>query len=176
MKTTSKTGKLVLSALFLALALALPFLTGQIPEIGAMLCPMHFPVLLCGFFCGGPWGLMVGLVAPVFRSVLFGMPPMFPVAVSMSAELAVYGGVSALLYRRLPKKKSSVYVALISAMVAGRLVWGVARFLCAGLDSSVFGFGAFFAGAVTTAIPGIVAQLVLIPVLVFALKKTPSGK
>ena len=46
----SKINRLVYASLFLALALVLPFLTGQIPQIGAMLTPMHFPVLLCGFF------------------------------------------------------------------------------------------------------------------------------
>lgn len=162
---------LVLAALFLALALVLPFLTGQIPEIGSMLCPMHIPALLCGFFCGWPWGLAVGLIAPVLRSLLFGMPPMFPVAVCMAAELAAYGAVSGLMYSKLPRKKSSVYIALVTAMVVGRLVWGAARFLCAGLDMSAFGLTAFWAGAVTTAIPGIIVQLVLIPILVLALEK-----
>ena len=163
--------KLVLAALFLALALVLPFLTGQIPEIGSMLCPMHIPALLCGFFCGWPWGLAVGLIAPVFRSLLFGMPPMFPVAICMSFELATYGAVSGLLYETLPRNKASVYISLLSAMVAGRLVWGLARFLCAGLDASAFGLTAFWAGAVTTAIPGIIVQILLIPVLVMALRK-----
>lgn len=162
---------LVMAAMFLALALVLPFLTGQIPEIGSMLCPMHIPALLCGFFCGWPWGLAVGLIAPVLRSMIFGMPPMFPVAVCMSAELAVYGSVSGLLYSRLPRNKLSVYLSLLAAMVAGRLVWGAARFLCAGLDVSAFGLSAFWAGAVTTAIPGILVQILLIPVLVMALEK-----
>ena len=162
---------LVLAALFLAMALVLPFLTGQIPEIGSMLCPMHIPALLCGFFCGWPWGLAVGLIAPVLRSVLFGMPPMFPVAVCMSAELATYGMVSGMLYSKLPRKKTSVYITLLSAMIAGRLVWGAARFLCTGLDVSAFGLSAFWAGAVTTALPGILVQILLIPVLVMVLEK-----
>ena len=163
--------QLVLAALFLALALVLPFLTGQIPEIGSMLCPMHIPALLCGFFCGWPWGLAVGLIAPVLRSLLFGMPPMFPVAVCMSAELATYGAVSGFLYSRLPRSRASIYISLLTAMVTGRLVWGSARFLCAGLDASAFGLGAFWAGAVTTAIPGIIVQILLIPVLVMMLQK-----
>ena len=162
---------LVLAALFLALALVLPFLTGQIPEIGSMLCPMHIPALLCGFFCGWPWGLAVGLIAPVLRSLIFGMPPMFPVAICMSFELATYGAVAGLLHARLPRGRASVYISLLSAMVAGRLVWGAARFLCAGLDISAFGLGAFWAGAVTTAIPGIIVQIILIPILVMALEK-----
>ena len=163
--------KMVLSALFLALGLVLPFLTGQIPEIGSMLCPMHIPALLCGFFCGWKWGLLVGFVTPLLRSMLFGMPPMYPVAVCMSLELATYAFVAAVMYAKLPEKKSSVYVALITAMVAGRIVWGAARFICAGLDISAFGLSAFWAGAVTTAIPGIILQIVVIPVLVIALKK-----
>ena len=168
-KTNVKT--LVMSALFLALALVLPFLTGQIPEVGAMLCPMHIPALLCGFFCGWPWGLAVGLIAPILRSLTFGMPPMFPVAICMSLELATYGAVSGWLHCKLPRKKSSIYAALLTAMVAGRLVWGLARFLCAGLDFSAFGLSAFWAGAVTSAIPGIIVQIVLIPLLVMALEK-----
>lgn len=163
--------KMVLAALFLALALVLPFLTGQIPEVGSMLCPMHIPALLCGFFCGWPWGLAVGLISPVLRSILFGMPPMFPMAICMSFELATYGAVSGWLYAKLPKKRISVYAALLAAMILGRLVWGAARFVCTGLDVSAFGISAFWAGAVTTAIPGIIVQIVLIPLLVIALEK-----
>ena len=168
-KTNVKT--LVLAALFLALALVLPFLTGQIPEIGSMLCPMHIRALLCGYFCGWPWGLAVGLIAPILRSLLFGMPPMFPVAICMAFELATYGAVSGLLYSKLPHNKVSIYTSLLTAMVAGRLVWGIARFLCAGLNVSAFGLSAFWAGAITTAIPGIIIQILLIPVIVMALEK-----
>ena len=49
--------RLVLSALFLAIGFVLPFLTGQIPEVGSMLLPLHLPALICGFVCGWPWGL-----------------------------------------------------------------------------------------------------------------------
>ena len=163
--------KLILAALFLAMALVLPFLTGQIPEVGSMLCPMHIPALLCGFFCGWPWGLMVGFVAPLLRSVTFGMPPMFPVAICMAFELATYGAVSGALYQKLPKKKSSVYVALLVAMVVGRLVWGAARVILAGLSGSSFTWALFLAGAFTNAVPGIILHLILIPVLVTAMDR-----
>ncbi len=172
MTTTQRTTRrLVMSALCLALSLVLPFLTGNIPEIGSMLCPMHFPVLLCGFLCGWPWGLVVGAIAPILRSALFGMPVMYPGAVAMAFELAMYGAASGLLYRLLPKKPAYTYGALIAAMILGRLVWGAARFVMAGLSGSAFPFSAFLSGAVLTAWPGIVAQIVLVPVLVFALKK-----
>ena len=168
-----QTKKLVLAAMFLALALVLPFLTGQIPQVGSMLCPMHIPVLLCGFFCGWQWGLAVGLIAPILRSLTLGMPPMFPTALCMAFELATYGAVSGLLYSLLPKKKiTSIYISLLTAMIAGRLVWGLARFLCTGLDVSQFGLAAFWAGAVTTAIPGIIVQIILIPLLVMTLDRS----
>ena len=171
MKKKNQVLNLTLSAMFLALAFVMPFLTGQIPQIGSMLCPMHIPVLLCGFFCGAPWGLAVGFIAPLLRSCTLGMPPLFPVAFCMAFELAVYGLVSGFLYDKLPKRKSFVYMSLIIAMILGRLIWGAVMFVCMGFDMAKFGPTAFFAGAVTTAIPGIVLQLVLIPILVIKLKK-----
>ena len=113
--------KLTYSALYLAIALVLPFLTGQIPEIGSMLCPMHIPALLCGFVCGWPWGLAVGFVSPLLRSLLFGMPTAYTAA-AMAFELAAYGAVSGILYRIFPRRNWSVYVTLIAAMIVGRLV------------------------------------------------------
>ena len=163
---------MILSAAFLALAYIMPFLTGQIPEIGAMLCPLHIPVLLCGFICGWPWGLAVGFIAPLFRSLTLGMPPFFPKAVCMAFELAAYGAIAGLMHRILPRKKPYIYVSLLTAMIIGRLVWGTAMFLCLGLSGGSFTFAAFLAGAVTNAIPGIILQIVLIPVLVMVLGKT----
>ncbi len=162
--------KMVYAAFCLALTLVLPFLTGQIPEIGSMLCPMHLPVLLCGFLCGWPWGLAVGFLAPLLRSLIFGMPPMFPTAVAMAFELAVYGGLSGLLYALLPRKHITVYIVLVISMIAGRVVWGIVQLILSGVTGNAFTWSAFLAGAVTKAIPGIILQLVLIPVLVIALE------
>ena len=171
MKKRNDIKKLTLSAMFLALAFVMPFLTGQIPQIGSMLCPMHIPVLLCGFFCGAPWGLVVGFVAPILRSFTLGMPPMFPTAFCMAFELATYGVIAGWLHNKLPNKKVNVYVSLLGAMVIGRLVWGVIMFCCMGFDASKFGLNAFLAGAVLNAVPGIIVQIVLIPVLVITLGK-----
>ncbi|MBE7008236.1 MAG: ECF transporter S component [Ruminococcaceae bacterium] len=163
--------KLTYAALYLAIALVLPFITGQIPEIGAMLSPMHIPVLLCGFVCGWQWGMVVGLIAPLLRSALFGMPTLYPAAIAMTFELAAYGALSGILYRLLPRKTWSIYASLILAMIGGRLVWGAARYALAGLSGSEFPLSAFFAGAVLNAIPGIILHIVLIPVLVIVLEK-----
>ena len=171
MKEQNEIKKITLSAMFLAVAFVLPFFTGQIPQLGVMLCPMHIPVLLCGFFCGAPWGLVVGVIAPVLRSFVLGMPPMFPEAICMAFELGTYGLVSGALHNILPKKKASIYVSLLSAMVAGRVVWGLVMFACMGFDCSKFGMAAFLSGAIITAIPGIIIQIVLIPVFVIMMEK-----
>ena len=161
---------LLLAAMFLAIGLVLPFFTGQIKEIGNMLLPMHLPVFLCALICGWQYGTAVGFIMPLLRFALFSMPRM-PTALAMAFEMAAYGALCGWLYRRLPRRKSSLYLALIGAMIGGRLVWGAARFLCAGLQPSAFGFTAFWAGAVTSAVPGIILQLILVPVLVMALEK-----
>ena len=163
--------KLTYAALFLAIAMVLPFITGQIPEIGSMLCPMHIPALLCGFMCGWPWGLAVGFIAPLLRSVIFGIPVLFPGAVAMAFELAVYGGLAGFLYQKLPRTKGMTYAVLLISMVAGRIVWGIVRLILAGLSGSSFTWALFLAGAVTNAIPGIILQLVLIPLLVIAMER-----
>ena len=171
MKHHSKLLKMILAALFLALAYVMPFLTGQIPEIGSMLCPMHIPVLLCGFICGPVWGGIVGAIAPLFRSLLTGgFPPMFPTAVCMAFELAAYGAAAGLMHQLLPRRKPYIYCSLIIAMTVGRLVWGAAMFLCVGVGGG-FTLAAFFAGAITNAIPGIIAQIVLVPILVMIAEK-----
>ena len=161
---------MVLAGFFLALAYVMPYLTGQVPQIGSMLCPMHIPVLLCGFFCGWPWGLVVGLVSPVMRSLLTaGYPPLFPTAVCMAFELAAYGAVAGLMHKLLPKKKPYVYISLLTAMVAGRLVWGVAMFIIMGIKGTGFTISQFFTATIVNALPGIVVQIVLIPVIVMLL-------
>ena len=161
---------MVYAAVCLALCMVLPFLTGQIPQIGSMLCPMHIPALLCGFVCGWPWGLAVGFVSPLLRMALFGMPPVW-VAIAMAFEMGVYGAVAGILYRVLPKNKGSIYVSLLGAMVAGRLAWGLVKIILAGVQKTTFPLSAFFAGAITGAIPGIILQLILIPVVVMLLEK-----
>ena len=158
--------KFVLSAMFLSLGLVLPFLTGQIPEIGSMLCPMHIPVILCGFICGPVWGLAVGIISPLLRSMILTMPPIFPMAVCMAFELAAYGAISGLMHRLLPRKKLYVYVSLIVSMLVGRLVFGAAMFVCMGVKGMGYTFSAFIAGAFTEALPGIIVQLILIPIIV----------
>lgn len=171
MKKQNAVQKITLSAVFMALSYVLPFLTGQIPEIGSMLCPMHIPVILCGFVCGAPRAALIGFIVPLLRSVTLGVPVLFPNAVSMAFEIATYGFVVGILYRIFPKKTPYIYFSLIVSMVTGRLVWGAVQLLCVGLNTAKFPFSAFWAGAVVNALPGIIIQIILIPILVVALEK-----
>ncbi len=162
---------MVLAAFFLALGIIMPFLTGQIPGIGNMLLPMHIPVLVCGYVCGWQWGLAVGFVVPLLRSAMFGMPPMMPTAAAMAFELAVYGAVTGILNRVLPDKEAFVYVSLAGAMIAGRLVWGIVSIPLYGVAGKAFSWQIFMGGALLNAVPGIILQLVLIPVIIMSLKR-----
>ncbi len=164
---------LVLSAMFLALGIALPFLTGQIKTIGNMLLPMHIPVMLCGLVCGWQYGLLIGAITPILRSALFGMPVMFPSAIGMAFELATYGFVIGYLFKNAKWKCiKSLYRCLLIAMVSGRVVWGIAQTCLLGLGDNGFTFSMFLSGAFLKAIPGIILQLVLIPAVMLILGKT----
>lgn len=172
-KRKKPTENLVLAAMFLAIGLVLPFLTGQIQEIGSALLPMHLPVLVCGLICGWKWGALVGAVLPTMRYILFGMPAIYPTGMAMSAELATYGLVAGWIYGRSRWQCVwALYRALITAMIAGRLVWGVVRVLQSGVAGTVFTWKIFLSSAVLGAVPGIILQLVFIPALMVAMDRT----
>lgn len=168
-----KIKKLVLSAMFISLGFVLPFLTGQIPQIGKMLLPMHIPVLLCGLVCGWQYGFAIGFVLPLLRSLIFSQPLFYPDAIAMAFELAAYGFFVGLVYSRSKWQcLRSLYRAMLCAMVGGRLVWGLVKMILLGVGTNGFTLSMFLSGAVLMAIPGILVQLVLIPMIMLALDKT----
>ena len=168
MKTSTR--KLTLSALFLALGLVLPLITGQIPQIGKMLLPMHIPVLLCGLACGWPYGLVCGLLGPVLSGVLTGMPSP-AVLPGMMVECGVKGLVSGLMKQHVHTKKlyADLYISQITAMLLGRILSGVFKALI--FAPATFTVAAWATTSFVTGLPGIVIQLVLLPTLVVALTK-----
>ena len=169
----NKLRTMTLSAMFLALGLVLPFFTGQIPQIGSMLLPMHIPVFLCGLICGWQYGAAVGFIVPLLRSMLFGMPVLFPGAVAMAFELMTYGLMAGLLYSLSPWQCiRALYRCLIAAMLAGRAVWGVVQAVLLGMTGSTLTMQIFLASAFFNAIPGIILQLILIPLVMLALNRT----
>ena len=159
--------KLVLAGMFLAIGMFLPFATMQIQYIGQLLSPMHLPVFLCGLVLGPVYGALVGCILPLLRSVTFGMPKLFPGAVAMAFELMTYGLVSGMLYS-LSKWKCiiAVYKAIIPAMIAGRIAGGIVQAILLG---GRYSFGAFITAYFVNTFPGIILQLILIPVIMVAL-------
>ena len=165
--------KLTTTALFLALGLVLPLLTGQIRQIGNMLLPMHIPVFLCALICGWQYGAAMAFILPLLRSITFGMPPMYPTAISMAFELGTYALVVGMLYEKSRWQCTrALYRCMIAAMIAGRLVWGAVQAVLLGLGGQAFTLQAFLAGALLNAVPGIVIQLILIPSIIVALDRT----
>ena len=164
---------LTLSAMFLAIGLVLPMLTGQIQQIGNMLLPMHIPVFLCALICGWKYGLAVGTVLPLLRSVMFGMPVLFPTAIAMCFELATYGFAAGFLYGRSRWQcVVALYRSMLLAMITGRIIWGFMQILLLGMSGNAFTWQMFMAGAFLNALPGIVLQLVLVPSVMVALNRT----
>lgn len=163
----STTLQLVLAAMFAALGVLLPMVIHPFGMSGAVLLPMHIPVLLCGFMIGWKYGALVGLIVPLLSSFFTGMPPIFPVAIAMSLELAAYGFAAGYL-----SEKFNVIVSLVGAMLAGRAVMGIANLVLLGIAGKPYAFSGFISGAFVTALPGIIIQLILVPVIMVALKKT----
>ncbi len=164
------TKNLIMTALCIALGIVLPVAFHSIPNAGSIFLPMHIPVLLCGLICGPYYGLACGVLAPLLSSLITGMPPMGYLP-GMLCELAVYGLVSGILLRVVNTKHNiaNIYISLIGAMICGRVTYGI-------LNSLIFQAGDYslqiwLTSAFVTSIPGIVIQLIVIPILVFALQK-----
>lgn len=161
---------LVLSAMLIAIGIILPFFTGQIEYFGERLLPMHLPVFLAGLICSWKYGAAVGFTMPLLRSFIFHRPALYPDAVVMMLELAAYGFVSGIIYNKAPKRNILwVYISLVSAMLAGRLVWGIVKALL--LGTGKFGLRVFITSGFVSALPGIILQLVLIPAIMVIIEK-----
>ena len=163
--------KCATTAVLMALCVILPMALHFIPNAGVLLSPMHLPVLLCGFVCGWPYGLVCGLIGPLLSSMITGMPPMGPVLYGMIIELAVYGLVTGLMMKfvRTGKTIADLYLSLIVAMLAGRIVGGLAKALV--FSAGSYSFKAWATAYFVSSLPGIVLQLILVPVLYLALQK-----
>ena len=165
--------------MFIALGIVLPFVTMNIPEIGNMLLPMHIPVLLNGFILGPVYGMIVGFVTPLLRSIMFGAPIFYPKAIVMSFELLTYGLISGLFYHIIFNRRSkliNIYISLILAMVFGRVSYGVIQSIIGLVEMSEFTFKIFITEAVINAIPGIIIQLIIIPIIIKLLGGYRYGK
>lgn len=171
MTNNSSIKRLCITAVCLALCCVLPMAFHSV-GLGSALSPMHIPVLLCGIVCGGWYGLVCGIVGPILSSVITGMPQM-PMLIRMIPELAVYGLATglAMRYIRTGKNALDLYLSLIIAMILGRIVGGIASAIFYMGSGEAYSIAIWASSYFVTAVPGIVAHLVLVPVLALTLTK-----
>lgn len=173
MNKTTTLKSLTFTAMFLAMGIILPFLFGQIPQIGSMLLPMHIPVFLCAFICGWKYGVPMAIILPLLRSFLFLRPNLYPEAISIACEMAVYAFVAGYLYQKSKWKCiKALYKSMIIAMISGRIVRVAVQLALLGLGSMPFTFGAVITGVLVIGIPGIILQLIVIPAVMVMLHRT----
>lgn len=161
-------------ALYLALAIILPIGFHAFGLGGRAFLPMHIPVLLAGFIVGPSAGVIVGLLAPLLSFALTGMPPSYAIPL-MSLELPIYGLIAGLFYHKL---KINIYIVLIIAMIAGRIMFGLGLFMLGLIINLPYDAAAFFSsgGAIITGLPGIIVQLLAVPLIVASVKRKQSLK
>lgn len=171
MNKMSHIKRLSITALCIALCYVLPIAFHAV-GLGSILSPMHIPVLLCGLVCGSGYGALCGLLGPILSSLISGMPPAL-MLVRMIPELCTYGFVGglAMRYIRCGHTLADTYISLTIAMIAGRIVGGIATAVFYAVTSGVYSIALWATGYFVESLPGIVAHLVLIPVVVFTLEK-----
>ncbi len=169
MRSSTSIRRMTLGAVCIALCVVLPVAFHGVPNAGSIFLPMHIPVLVCGMVCGWPYGLLCGLMGPLLSSLTTSMPPA-AVLPAMMVECGVYGLVSGLMLKLVHTKNTyaDLYIALVTAMLAGRVVSGIAKAL---IFSPGIAMSAWVASSFLTALPGILIQLVFLPSVVFTLMK-----
>lgn len=166
MKTNTK--RLTYSALFLALGVIFPQVFHLFGGTGPVFLPMHIPVLLAGFFIGGSSAALVGFITVLLSAAITGMPQV-PILYFMLVEVTVYGFVAGLAYK---KYKLNVYVSLILAMVVGRLALALTVFSLQPLLGLKLSPQTYMVGALVNGLPGIIIQLIFIPIIVFSIERS----
>lgn len=164
-----KTNNMVKASLFLALGLIFPYIFHLTGISGKVFLPMHIPVLLCGFILGPRYGLIIGFITPLLNSIITGMPPIYPTGVSMALELATYGFVGGFLYKQ---KNVNIFISLILSMILGRFISGFANYILLTIGGKSFVLKMFLTTAFVKSVPGVLVQLILIPIVVKALDNT----
>ncbi|MGH4051492.1 MAG: ECF transporter S component [Clostridium sp.] len=163
-----KTNEMIKASFFIALGLVIPIMFHHLNMGGQIFLPMHIPVLLCGCILGKKYGAIIGFMTPLLNSMLTGMPPIYPTALSMALELATYGFISGYFYK---SKNVNIILSLLIAMLLGRFVSGTANFLLLSMTGKPYAFKMFITASFVTPILGIILQLIFIPTIVKSLDK-----
>lgn len=167
-----KTKKLVLTAFFITLGTIIPQLFHLFGLVsGQVFLPMHLPVMIGASLLGMPYAIILGFLTPVVSSLITGMPPLFPIGLLMCIELSVYGAIIAVTI-----KHWNIYISLISAMLCGRIVNGIFNAMIAGFGFSSFAIKTYLTTVLITALPGIILQLIIVPLCYYLLRSHPLFK
>jgi len=154
-----KTRQIVVTGLFIALAILLPSFFHVI-GLGKAFLPMHIPVLMAGLSTGSVSGLIAGTLAPLLSSLLTGMPP-FPFVIAMTCELGVYGYMAGFFAKRL-----NIYISVVFSMICSRFTYGMIYFLILPLFGIKVSMEYLLTGVLISSLPGIICQFALVPVFV----------
>lgn len=169
MKLT-KTKELVLSGLLIALGLVLPMAFHLFKAGGPVFLPMHIPVLLGGMILSPVFALLVGVLTPIVSNLLTSMPPLMPMLPIMIVELGLYGLIASILRKKL---NLNVFISLIVSMIIGRIGAGLVVYVMTSVFAVQFAPPiAFVIGGISKGIPGIIIQLIFIPIIVKAVEKS----
>jgi hypothetical protein len=167
-----KSKKIVLSSIFIAFGIVLPMIFHTVNLAGSIFLPMHTPVLVAGYLLGPGCGALVGVITPIISGLMTGMPPLVPVMPIMAFELCAYGFLTGFIFSKTQK----VYISLIGAMIGGRLFAVVGAFFVSLTIAPQVSPLVYVFGNLTTAIPGMLIQIIFIPILVKYLNKNPEIK
>ncbi|OLS03650.1 ECF transporter S component [Tissierella creatinophila] len=169
MNYRTKTTNIVISGLLIAIGVIVPSIFHTTGIAGDIFLPMHIPVLIGGFLLSPIYAFLVGILTPLSNSLLTGMPPLFPIAIIMVFELGIYGVLASYLYRKL---RVPVIISLIFSMIVGRIVAGAVVYVLTIAFSTVKMDPLLFVrGGIITGIPGIIIQIILIPILIHGINK-----
>ena len=152
------------SIIFVALAVALPWIAHQFNIAGQIFLPMHVFVLVAALLFGWRAGLIVGLLTPLISHLTSGMP-LLPVLPQITIEIAVYGLVAGFCREKL---KLNLYLSLLIAMVVGRLVLGLSAWM---IGTAMYGPFNQILQIIKIGWPGILIQLALVPLIVVWIKR-----
>jgi niacin transporter len=158
-----------------AVGVLLPMFVHSIGLSPRAFLPMHFPVFLAGMLLAPQYALLVGLLSPALSAGFTGLPTTSQ-TMRMMPELATYAVATSYMLKFIPRlpglsqglgRIGAMMLAMLVAMLAGRIVYIAMAALMGGFD----GFGYYAMVLLTPAIPGIVAQLVVIPPLALRLQR-----
>lgn len=172
MKSMSPTKKICTASICVALCYVLPLILHSVGA-GQAFSPMHFPVLICGIICGPLFGALCGIIGPIISSILSGMPQA-PQLITMIPELVAYGIISGIIFKfvRTGSTYANLYISLIPAMLIGRIIGGITKVFVYLSNAEAYSISLWVSSYIVKTLPGIVAQLIIIPILIFALIKS----